>query len=108
MSQGDEQAFGPPRYCAGEVKSGGGSRAARQNESGQLPKFRIELVDFAFEPVHLRLDDPQRLDIAIAAWRHAKIGAKIKEIVLNAKQHGVELGAICVGRGLDAGKSYGR
>ena len=65
--------------------------AARQHERFQRRKLVIEPVDFAFEPIDLRLRHRQpRATRAFALAGRAQIGADVEQIVLDARQRGIE------------------
>src|SRR3546814_16778487 len=59
--------------------------------SSDLPG--IEGVDFGLQPVDLDLVDAQRPAAALLVLRGRKIGAEVEQVVLDARQHGVEVGA---------------
>src|SRR5262249_14851546 len=83
----DDQAFGAPADGAGEVQVGGRSGAARQHERGERGHLLVEAVDLLLQPRHLGIADAQPLMPG-----QAEIGAEIEQVVLNARQHGVDLG----------------
>ena len=93
LRQLHHQPLGAARDRAGEVQIGGGRRAARQHEGIERREFRVHRVDLVFQPLDLRVDNAQRAFAAAAAFRHAEIGAEVEQIVLDARQHVVELAA---------------
>jgi hypothetical protein len=58
-----------------------------QNKREQRREVSIQFVDVAFEANHLRWDDTQGLSLRLCSrlW-DAKIGTKIEQIILHAKQ----------------------
>ena len=90
--QFDHQALGASADRAREMERRGRRRSARQHEGAERLQRRVELVDLAFEPRHLRVHDPQRLPFGLlASVGRAEIGAEVEQVVLDAAQHGVEL-----------------
>ena len=66
-----------------------------KHEGAQGFERGIEFVDLGFEPRRLGGNDAQGLVAQVLAGiGHAKIGAQIEEVVLDAGQHGIELGEI--------------
>ena len=90
----DDQALGAPADGAREMQIGGGRRAARQHEGAQRRELGVERVDLV-----LRAASPARLDgeplaaRALALVGRAEVGAEVEQIVLDARQHGVDAGA---------------
>ena len=64
--------------------------AARQDERPQWRELVVEAVDLALEPLHLLVGDGEPRT-ARAFLREAEIGLDVEQIVLDARQHGVEI-----------------
>src|SRR5690606_11964658 len=79
--------------------------AAGQDEAVERRDGRVHLVDLCLEARDLRFDDAQRLpaEILVALGR-GEIGAEIEEVVLDAAEHGVEIG---IAGGVQAGDAEG-
>ena len=88
----NDEPLGAPGDRPAEVERRGSRVAAGQNEGGQRPQSLIEGVDLALEALDLVGRDPQPLALA-NLLRRGEVGAEIEEVVLDARQHGVELGA---------------
>ena len=89
----NDQAFGAAADGAGEMEMGCRHVAAGQDEGAQGGEVLIEIINLAFQAVHLLWQNPQGfVGQFLARVGHAEIGAEIKKFVLNAGQHGVELG----------------
>ena len=76
---------------AGEMQIGRRRTAARQHERFQRRKFGVKPVDFVFEPSDLRLRHRKpRAAGTFALAGRAQIGADVEQIVLDARQRGIE------------------
>jgi hypothetical protein len=64
--------------------------APRQYEGAQRFERAVQLVDLAFEPRNLRIAHLQAFAPILGLVGKAKIGAEVEQIVLNAREHGVE------------------
>ena len=68
----------------------------------------IEVIDLAFQALHLLWQNAQRLvGQFLAGIGDAEVGAKIKQFVLNAGQHGIKL-AESFGVGVEPDNSQNR
>ena len=76
-------------------------RAARKHEGAQRLKLAVQRIDLAFEPLDLRIAHRQPPAGVFALVGVAKLGAEIEQIVLDAREHGVErwIGAAGMERG---------
>src|SRR5437764_4434728 len=80
------------------MQKGGGRRAARQHERAQGTEVGVERIDLLLEPRHLRVGDGEPgaagtfpLSFALVRLGRAEIGAEVEQVVLDARQHGVDL-----------------
>src|SRR5215831_516499 len=89
----DHQPLAAPAHRAGEMQMGGRRRAAGQHERAQRAELGIECVDLLLEPRHLRVADGEpraARPLALGLIGRAEIGAEIEQVVLDARQHGVD------------------
>jgi len=86
-----DQPLGAPAHGAGEMQISRRRAAAREDKGSQRRKLGIKPVDLAFEPGHLRLRhrEPRAARPPALAGR-AQIGADVEEIVLDARERGIE------------------
>ena len=94
FTEGDNPPFGTPRHRAGQM---GGRRrrcAARQNEGSERRQSGVHVVDLAFQAGHLRGDDSQRRVFWVFRLGRRQIGTQVEKIILNAAEHGVDLGPV--------------
>lgn len=79
---------------------GGGGRAGRQHEGFQRFQVGVEAIYFLLQPLHLGIDDAQRLVAQVLAGvGGAQVGAEVEHVVLYALENGVEFGERRVGGG---------
>ncbi len=69
----------------------GGRRPTRQDEGRQRRKVGVEPVNFPLKPRHLSFEDSQRPG-RVARCR--QIGAEVEQVILGARQHGIEDGVV--------------
>ncbi len=75
------------------MQMGCGGRATRQYERGKGIETCIQLIDFRLYTIDLRLDDAQRFPLHfLASIGRGEIRSEIEKIVLNAKQHAIQIG----------------
>ena len=89
----DHAALGAPANGARHVQRRRRGRAARQHEGAQRLELGVHRVDLVLEPLDLCIAHAQRRSRAlldVAALRHGEVGAEIEQVVLDARQHGVE------------------
>ena len=92
LDQRGDVAFGAPDDRSRNVQGGGGRSAAGQHERTQRRQGGIHHVDLALQPVDLRLYDAQCLARRfIGHNRCAQVRPKVEQIVLDARQHGVDV-----------------
>ena len=66
-------------------------------------ELAVQRIDLAFEPLDLRIAHRQPAAGILALVGVAKLGAEIEQIVLDAREHGIEGGIGAAG--MDAGKA---
>lgn len=88
--EADREPLGPAADRPGVVESGGGRRAAWQNEGLQRRQVRVEGVDLPLEAFDLDGQDAQGLWRAVLSRRRGEIGAEVEKVVLNASEDRIE------------------
>ena len=89
----NDQAFGAAADGAGEMEMGRRHVATGKDEGTQGGEVMIEVINLAFQAIHLLWQYAQRfVGQFLACLGHAEISAEIKKFVLNAGEHGIELG----------------
>ena len=77
------------------MQLGGRAGASGQHERAQWREVLVELVDLIFQPHRLGFDHPQARMLGrflAVALGHAQIGAKIEQVILDARQHVADRG----------------
>ena len=91
----DDHPLGAAADRAREMQIGRGGRAAGEHEGAQRRKLGIERVDLVLQPLHLLGVDGEPLAARpLALVGRAEIGGEIEQVVLDARQHGVDRGRI--------------
>ena len=85
-------------------KLAAGEPPGSTNERKRL-KLAVERIDLAFQPRHLRIAHLQSAARILGLVGEAKIGAEIEQIVLDAREHGIERGHAVAG--MQAGEADG-
>ena len=76
---------------AGEVKMRRRRCPAGQHEAVEWREIGVHLVDLGFEPLHLAIDNAQRREFGRRLFGRREVGAEIEEVVLDAREHAVQL-----------------
>jgi hypothetical protein len=86
--------FGPAGHRAGQMQPSAGGRATGQYEGIEGRQPGIEGVDFTLQALDLSLDDAERRWAGRRWFGCAQVGAQIEQVILDARQHGVDLGPV--------------
>src|SRR6476646_10931979 len=84
------EPLGAARDRARKVQEACRLRSARKHEGAQRLKLAVQSVNLAFEPLDLRIRHRQSPPRVLAFVRVAELGAEVEQIVLDARDHGVE------------------
>src|SRR6202034_511219 len=88
-----DQPLDAPADGASEMQVRRGRAAAWQHEGAQRLQRRVEAIDLGFQPLHLLVGHREpRAAGPFALARRAQIGTDVEQIVLDARQRGIELG----------------
>ena len=74
------------------MQEASGRRATGQDEGPQRVEHLVEFVNLPFKADDQRIGHLQAAALVLSVTGKAKIGAEVEQIVLNAREHDVELG----------------